>query len=159
MSTPHNPYRSVAPAGWHLEQSTGRYRWWDGANWTVYYEQMPMEAPRPQATTQHRTAAGGPESVAAQSMAARGPVYAPEPNGFAIAAFILGLWGFLTTWIPLFIGLLLGGLPDLLAIVFGIIGIIRANQSNGRGMAFAVAGLVLGGLAFISIFFGAGTIW
>jgi hypothetical protein len=145
MSTPQNPYQPTAPAGWHLEQSTGRYRWWDGANWTVYYEQMPVEATAPQAAPQ---LAGTPR-----------PAYAPEPNGFAIAAFALGIWGFLTTWIPLFIGLLLGGLPDLLAVVFGIIGIIRANQMGGRGMALAVIGLVLGGLAFISIFFGAGTIW
>lgn len=154
MSTPHNPYQSVAPAGWHLEPSTGKYRWWDGANWTVYYEQMPMEAPR----TQAQAFAAQPEADG-RPVTARGPVYAPEPNGFAIAAFILGVWGFLTTWIPLFIGLLLGGLPDLLAVVFGIIGIVRANQSGGRGMAFAVIGVVLGGLAFISIFFGAGTIW
>lgn len=147
MSAPQNPYQSVAPAGWHLEPSTGKYRWWDGANWTVYYEQMPVEAPRPVATPQP------------QPLVTRGPVYAPEANGFAIAAFVLGIWGILVTWIPLFIGLLLGGLPDALAVVFGIIGIVRANQLGGRGMAFAVIGLVFGGLALISIFFGAGTIW
>lgn len=92
--------------------------------------------------------------------------YAPVPgqpvqsagNGFAVAAFVLGLVGFLVTWIPFFIGLFLGGLPDVLAIVFGICGIVRANRVR-RGMGLAVAGLVLGGLAFLSIFVGAGTVW
>lgn len=79
-------------------------------------------------------------------------------NGFAIAAFVLGLVGFLVTWIPFFIGLVLGGLPDVLAIVFGICGIVRANRV-GRGMGLAVTGLVLGSLAFLSIFVGAGTVW
>lgn len=79
-------------------------------------------------------------------------------NGFAVAAFVLGLFGFLVTWIPFFIGLFLGGLPDVLAIVFGILGIVRANRVH-RGMGLAVTGLVLGGLAFLSIFVGAGTVW
>ncbi len=86
---------------------------------------------------------------------------APRPpgNGIAIAALILGIWGFLTTGIPLFVGLFLGAVPDILAIVFGIVGIVRANRIGGRGRVPATFGLVLGGLAFVSIFFGAGTIW
>lgn len=87
-----------------------------------------------------------------------GPMGRPAGNGFAIAAFILGLFGFLVTWIPFFIGLFLGFLPDALAIVFGICGIVRANRVH-RGMGLSVTGLVLGGLAFLSIFIGAGTAW
>jgi len=95
-----------------------------------------------------------------------GGPYLPPPspyvrvagNGFAIAAFVLGLFGFLVTWIPFFIGIFLGGLPDVLAIVFGICGIVRASRVH-RGMGLAVTGLVLGGLAFLSIFVGAGTVW
>lgn len=82
----------------------------------------------------------------------------PAGNGFAVAAFVLGLFGFLVTWIPFFIGLFLGFLPDALAIVFGVCGIVRANRVR-RGMGLAVSGLVLGGLAFLSIFVGAGTAW
>lgn len=85
--------------------------------------------------------------------------YGPQAgNGLAVAALVLGIAGFLLTWIPLFIGLFFGGIPDILAIVFGICGIVRANRV-GRGMGMAVTGLVLGGLAFLSIFLGAGTIW
>lgn len=87
-----------------------------------------------------------------------GPYVQSAGNGFAVAAFVLGLFGFLVTWIPFFIGLFLGGLPDVLAIVFGICGIVRANRVH-RGMGLAVTGLVLGGLAFLSIFIGAGTVW
>lgn len=137
---PPNPYRPAVPAGWHLEPATNRYRWWDGSNWGVYQDQMPA-------------------GFLAQSGYSAPVGAAGSTNAFAVAALVLGIWGFLTTWIPFFIGLFLGGLPDVLAIVFGILGIVRANALGGRGMAMAVTGLVLGGLAFVSIFFGAGTIW
>ncbi|WP_262000606.1 hypothetical protein [Microbacterium sp. Mcb102] len=65
----------------------------------------------------------------------------------------------MTTRIPLFIGLVLAGIPDVLAIIFCIMGVVRARKIGGKGMSLAVVGLVLGSLAFISIFFGAGTIW
>ncbi|GAA3339078.1 hypothetical protein GCM10017714_13100 [Curtobacterium pusillum] len=85
--------------------------------------------------------------------------YGQQPgNGLAVAALVLGIFGFLVTWVPFFIGLLLGGVPDVLAIILGICGIVRANRVH-RGMGMAVTGLVLGGLAFISIFLGAGTVW
>jgi hypothetical protein len=120
------------PPGWHVEPTTGLNRWWDGANWGAYQQQA------------------APSVVVLQSV--------PQ-NGFAIAALILGIWGFLTTAIPLFIGLFVGGIPDILAIIFGILGIVRANKMGGKGLPLAVIGLVLGSLAFLSIFIGAGTIW
>lgn len=87
--------------------------------------------------------------------------YAPAPvarNGAAVAALVLGIAGFVLTPIPLFIGLILGGIPDVLAIVFGIVALVRASRVR-VGTAPAVWGLVLGGLGFLSIFIGAGTIW
>lgn len=140
MTYQPNPYQPAVPAGWHLEPGTNRYRWWDGSTWGVYHDQMPAGYVAPVV----RTAGVG---VAAGT------------NGFAVAALVLGIWGFMTTWVPLFIGLFLGAIPDILAIVFGILGIVRASANGGRGFAMAVVGLVLGGLAFVSIFFGAGTIW
>ena len=38
-------------------------------------------------------------------------------------------------------------------------GIVRANASGGRGFVMALIGLILGGLAFLSLFVGAGTLW
>lgn len=142
MTYQPNAYQPAVTAGWHLEPGTNRYRWWDGANWGVYHDQMP---------------AGYVAPVVQQVGVGAG--IATGANGYAVAALVLGIWGFVTTWIPLFIGLFMGGIPDILAIVFGILGIVRANANGGRGLAMAVVGLVFGGLAFFSIFLGAGTIW
>lgn len=79
-------------------------------------------------------------------------------NGMAVAALVLGIWGFCTTWIPFFIGIILGALPDLLAVIFGIVGIVKANEGRG-GMGMAITGLILGAISGFSILFGAGTIW
>lgn len=89
------------------------------------------------------------------------PVYVavPAKNGAATAALILGIIGFVLTPIPLFIGLFLGGIPALLGVIFGIVGIVRSNTLAGVGKVAAIVGLVLGGLAVLSIFLGAGTIW
>ena len=72
---------------------------------------------------------------------------------------MLGIIGFLLTPIPFFIGLFVGGIPDILAIVFGIVGLVRAPKVGNRGFAPALIGLILGGLGFLSMFLGAGTVW
>jgi hypothetical protein len=79
-------------------------------------------------------------------------------NGFATAALVLGIVGFVLTFVPLFIGYFLGGLPDLLAVIFGIIGIVKGGPA-GVGRGAAITGLVLGGVAIILMFFGAGLIF
>lgn len=80
-------------------------------------------------------------------------------NGLATAALILGIAGFVLMGIPLFIGLFLGGPLDILAVIFGILGIRRANQLGGVGKTTAIWGLVLASVSLVSVFFGAGTIW
>lgn len=80
-------------------------------------------------------------------------------NGTAVASLVLGIVGFFLTPIPLFIGLFLGGIPALLAVILGIVGVVRSNNLAGLGKTPAIVGIVLGGLAIIAIFFGAGTIW
>jgi len=80
-------------------------------------------------------------------------------NGYATAALVLGIVGFILTPIPLFIGLVVGGIPDILAIIFAIVALNKAPRMHNVGKTPAIFGLVLGGLGFISIFLGAGTIW
>jgi len=71
------------------------------------------------------------------------PGYRPaSTNGFAIAALILGLVG----WVP-------WGIGSLLAVVFGFVGRNQIRTSQGRqgGEGLAIAGIVLG---FIGIALG-----
>lgn len=84
---------------------------------------------------------------------------AAQTNGFAIAALVLGIWGFCTTAIPFFVGLFVGGIPDILAIIFGAVALSRAAKIGGSGRAMAAVGLALGIVGTASVFIGAGTIW
>ncbi|WP_432149553.1 DUF4190 domain-containing protein [Streptomyces sp. bgisy029] len=72
---------------------------------------------------------------------------APEParsNGFAVTALVLGLLACLFFW-TIVGGLLLG----LLALVFGILGTLRARQGRAPRKGMAIAGTVLGALGLI----------
>lgn len=81
-----------------------------------------------------------------------GPGYPPPPsqqygygyppqqqgNGLAVTGMVLGIVGIVFFWLPIF-----GWILAILAIIFGGVGIARANKgASGKGMA--VAGLVLG---------------
>ena len=79
-------------------------------------------------------------------------------NGFGVASFVLGLCGLLIGGIPIFIGLVLSFLPTLLAITFGVIGLV-AGSGGRRPVGLAIAGLVLGGLTFCLWFVGYGILW
>ena len=77
------------------------------------------------------------------------PMGAPVPppqqggNGLAVAALVLGILSLVLFFIP-FLGILLG----LLGLIFGGIGIGRANRV-GKGKGMAVAGLVMGILGLL----------
>jgi hypothetical protein len=79
-------------------------------------------------------------------------------NGLAVGSLITGIAGFVLMAIPFFIGLFIGGTLDIVAVILGICGIIRANRTR-VGMPLAVVGLVLGGVSLLSVFVGAGTLW
>jgi hypothetical protein len=84
--------------------------------------------------------------------APRGPAgspfgYGPAPmtrvpdNGMALASFVCGLLGLVPFWI--------GFVLCVLAVVFGVLGLQRANGvAMGKGRGLAIAGIVLG-LAFV----------
>lgn len=60
-------------------------------------------------------------------------------NGFAVASLICSIVGFCAVFI--------GG---LLGILFGVMGISKANQTNGRGKGMAIAGIVIGIITLIT---------
>jgi uncharacterized membrane protein len=70
---------------------------------------------------------------------------APPSNGIGTAAGVVGIIAIVLIFIPYldFLGVVLG----LLAIVFGGLGVSRANRMGGRGKGMAVTGLVLGIIA------------
>ncbi|NQX13918.1 DUF2510 domain-containing protein [Microbacteriaceae bacterium VKM Ac-2855] len=127
--------------GWYPDpHQPNTQRYWNGAAWT------------------EQTAPGVGPVYQAAPYAPYVMVAAPS-NGFATASLVFGIIGFLLTPIPFGIGLVLGGIPDVLAIVFGIVGLSRASLFGGRGIGPGLTGLILGGLGFFSIFIGAGTLW
>lgn len=88
------------------------------------------------------------------------PPYAQAPtNGLATASLVIGIVGFVVTLIPFFVGLFLGGMLNILAFVFGIIGVVSSSRLRGLGQGSAIAGIVLSCVAFALMFVGAGTIW
>jgi hypothetical protein len=81
------------------------------------------------------------------SMPAQAPAQPARPiggGGMATAALVLGLLAVITSF-TLIGGLLLG----LLAIIFGIIGLRRANRGLALGRGRAIAGIILGLLGMV----------
>lgn len=58
------------------------------------------------------------------------------PQGMAIASLVLGIVGVVLTWFLI--------VPSILAVIFGHIGLAKANRGEGGGKGMAIAGLVLG---------------
>lgn len=119
---PAGPQAPSPPAG---PQAPG---WWQASNGGWY----PPEA-RPGPPT-------APESA---------PNQAQMRNGMGTAAFVVGLIGLLIAIIP-FLGIAAFPLA-VLAIVFGMIGAFRADRGEANNRGMAMAGLVLGILAFLWI--------
>lgn len=70
------------------------------------------------------------------------PAAAPR-NGLGIAALVLGILGFLTSWIAV------GGLLGLAALGLGIAGLRRANRREATNRGMAITGIVLGALSVL----------
>jgi len=77
------------------------------------------------------------------------PVPAPTrpSNGLATAGFVLGLLGFLGSFIPV---VNIGGIVlGVLGVILAAIGLVKAKALGGAGKGLAVTGIVLGALAVI----------
>jgi len=80
-------------------------------------------------------------------------------NGYATAALVLAIVGFFLMGIPFFIGWVLGGIPDILAIIFAIIALGRVAPYGQVGRGKAIAAIIIAGISLLSVFIGAGSIW
>lgn len=111
-----NDSNGGVPAGWYPDpEGKPAQRYWDGANWT--------DATRPNAGLPTAAVAGP----------ATGATGLPQ-NGMGTAALILGIAGFFC--LPL--------ISSVLAIVFGRIGMTRADQGLATNRGSAKAGFILG---------------
>jgi hypothetical protein len=72
---------------------------------------------------------------------------ARRSNGMGTAALVLGVVALVLVLLLLFSPL--GAFLGLLAVLFGILGIVRANRGEADNRGQAVAGLVTGGLALL----------
>ncbi|MBA2541511.1 MAG: DUF4190 domain-containing protein [Deltaproteobacteria bacterium] len=68
----------------------------------------------------------------------------PQGNGMAVAGLVLGILGLVLCWASI-----LGWILALLGIIFGGLGIGKANKIGGKGKGMAIAGLVCGVLGLI----------
>jgi hypothetical protein len=80
-------------------------------------------------------------------------------NPWAWWAFWISLLGLILMPIPLFIGVILGGGPAVIAGILALIALLKSRHAGGRGIAPAVVALVLVALTFAGISVGGGTWW
>jgi len=62
-----------------------------------------------------------------------------EGNGLAVAGLVVGIVAVVLCWFP-FVNWVLG----ILAIIFGGVGLSKANRIGGKNKGMAIAGLILG---------------
>ncbi len=67
-------------------------------------------------------------------------------SGFAVASLVLGILSLLMGWIPA-----VGWIIIVLAIIFGIVGIVQTREKHVHGRAMAIAGIILAVVALIII--------
>ena len=81
--------------------------------------------------------------------------YQRPTNGMGVAALVLGIIGCFISWFTL-------GIPSILAIIFGALGIVKASKDPQYGKGTSIAGLILGIIIFaifiISVIIAAATV-
>jgi hypothetical protein len=114
-----------------LDQQPNEPGWWLAADGKWY---------PPESAAGSEAQAAPPRSGSAPSAPTSGG------NGFAVAALVLGIIGFLFGFIPL--TFFMAGLLGILAVIFGVVGRKRAKQ-RGLKTGTATTGTVFGILAII----------
>lgn len=100
---------------------------------------LALAATPPPAPAPVVTPVAAPVPAAPQQWAAPVAMSRPPQNGMGTAALVMGI-----------LGLLIGGcIFGPLAIIFGAVGISKANQGVATNKGSAVSGLILGIVAFI----------
>ena len=115
----------IAPRapGWYPDpRGTSATRFWDGSEWTQHVRGTGTRFAPPAARD-----AGEPGLVA--------PLVTLPRNGLATAALVLGI-------ASLVANLLL--IPSILAVVFGVVGLVRGARFGGSGEGRAIGGILLG---------------
>src|SRR6478609_11557344 len=82
-----------------------------------------------------------------------------QSNPTAWAAFWFALAGLVLMPIPLFIGLILGGLLSVIAAVLAVIALLKGLARNGKGIAPVVFAAIFIALTWGGISAGGGTVW
>lgn len=80
-------------------------------------------------------------------------------NPAAWAAFWFALAGLVLMPIPLFIGLIVGGLLSIIAAILGVIALLKGLARNGKGIAPVVFAAIFIALTWGGISIGGGTVW
>jgi hypothetical protein len=134
---------SEQQAGWYPDPSgdPSKLRYWDGAQWTDQYQDMPAQPIQAQPIIAQPIIGAQPAPAVTENIYTQAPQQVPytqaQPvyvqtasttNGYAIGALICGIIGFCGTIVT-----------SVAAIILGVIG---RKQANSQGMA--TAGLVLG---------------
>jgi hypothetical protein len=95
------------------------------------------------AQPQYAPPAGYPQQYAGQPASLQYGAPAPsKTNALALTALIVGVVGLFLCWIP-FLGVLIG----VVAVVLGFLGIRKAAEVGGKGLA--IGGIVAGGLTLL----------
>ena len=141
----------TGPQAQPLLSPDGRF-YWDGMEWRPVV-QPPVVQPQPyyqpQAPVYPQPMAQYPQQPYYQ---AQQQFVGGQSNGAGTTAGVLGIIAVILMFIPVadFGGNLLG----VLAVIFGIVGISRANRIGGVGKGMAITGLVLGLIAvLVSVIF------
>ncbi|MGN6218619.1 MAG: hypothetical protein ACTHNQ_03875 [Microbacterium sp.] len=82
-----------------------------------------------------------------------------QSNPTAWAAFWFALAGLVLMPIPLFIGLVLGGLLSVIAAVLAVIALLKGLARSGTGIAPVVFAAIFIALTWGGISIGGGTVW